>query len=433
MQMQQQKQQQKEQIITEEEKRKTKEQIWNEITDRTFIKFKNSSKTNVNTRRGLFGALDRYKTWKEQEQHRKLSYDELVVGDKETVEDNIESFMTYERDVKKLGHSMRQKSTTALKKFFRKNRVALSDGFWEDIREAFFEKQPEPTPVPYEPEQIREILDHCDLKYRAIILLLKDTSFRSEVVHKLRLGHLHRICIGKDSKGDDIFIFRIGPIFSKTREFYPFCTPETFKEIMKYLTYREKMGEKIDWGNPRAHTDTRKGNAQLANSGSWLFRNDSELNKKSEFEINNPQPFSPKSNGTANVIANSGVRIPKPVDPGKQPDYETPTVHGLREFTINRMKKVEGAHIEKQMCLTGHAIDKSRKHYASYTQEELLEEFIKCIPLLTVTEVAIKENELIKEREERMREKSKWESNFDMMKSQMLDLRSEIDKLREGK
>ncbi|PWU78851.1 MAG: hypothetical protein DLM72_20490 [Candidatus Nitrosopolaris wilkensis] len=171
---------------------------------------------------------------------------------------------------------------------------------------------------------------------------------------------------------------------------------------MKYLDYRVYWKENLDWGNPRAHNDTRHGNAELANTGSCLFRNDRELSKKSEFEINNPEPIAPSSIGgsIANVVEQCGVRIAKPTAEGKQKDYETPTVHGFREFAINQMKKVDGANIERQMCITGHSIG-TRKHYAAYSQEELLEEFIKCIPLLTVTEVAIKENELIEEREDR--------------------------------
>lgn len=377
-------------VIGKRSEQKPKWQIRGEVTDKAFVKFKNSLKINPNTRRGHFDALDRYKVWKEHQVGHSLTYNELIVGDIETLKDDIEEFMTYERDVKKLGNSSRVKSASTLRKFFRRNHAGLLDDFWYDIHDSFFERQPDPTPVPYETLQIQKILEFCDLKYRAIILLLKDTSFRHEVICRLKLGHLNSIKIGNDVDGKDVFIYRIGPIYSKTRHFYPFCTPETYDAITKYLVHRVSWGEKLDWGNPRCHNDTRYGNAELANTGSCLFRNDSELNKKTEYEINNPEPFSPKSNGVANVIAQSGVRIPKPVPQGKLPDYETPTVHGLREFTINQMKKVDGANIERQKCLTGHSIG-TRKHYASYSQEELLEEFKKCIPLLTVTEGALKD------------------------------------------
>jgi hypothetical protein len=383
--------------IEKQVQKKTHQQIWDEVTDKTFLKFKNSLRPNKHTRRGAFLALDRYKEWQEKIKSKKIlpSYDLLVVGDKETIEDNVQEFMTYERDIRGLSSSMRSKSATSLKKFFTKNRAGLTDDFWRDIIETFLQDKKIPRPVPYEVWQIQEILKHCLLKETAMILLLKDTGFRIEVIPRLKLGHLNKIKIGTDANGNDLFIFRIGPIFSKTRDAYPFCTPETYLAIMEYLKYRQVKGERLDWGNPRAHNDTRYGNLELANTGSVLFRNDRDLSKKTEYEKNNPEPIADSSIGgiIANLVEDAGIQISKPNQEGKnryQKRNETPAAHGLREFAINQMKKVEGASIEKQMCLTGHAIG-VREHYAKYSQDELLEEFKKCIKLLTITKVAIKD------------------------------------------
>jgi hypothetical protein len=61
-----------------------------------------------------------------------------------------------------------------------------------------------------------------------------------------------------------------------------------------------------------------------------------------------------------------------------------PCIHGLRKFAITEMARA-GVDTEKAKVLSGHSIG-VRGHYVKYTEDELLQEYLKAVNNLTINE-----------------------------------------------
>ncbi len=63
---------------------------------------------------------------------------------------------------------------------------------------------------------------------------------------------------------------------------------------------------------------------------------------------------------------------------------EVPTVHGLRKFCITQMARAK-VDTEIAKILTGHSIG-VRSRYLNYTDDDLLQEYLKAVDLPTINE-----------------------------------------------
>ena len=63
---------------------------------------------------------------------------------------------------------------------------------------------------------------------------------------------------------------------------------------------------------------------------------------------------------------------------------EIPAVHGLRKFCITQMARAK-VDTEVAKILTGHSIG-VRGRYLNYTEDDLLQEYLKALDLLTINE-----------------------------------------------
>jgi site-specific recombinase XerD len=89
----------------------------------------------------------------------------------------------------------------------------------------------------YTQEEIKSILDVCDLRMKVVILLMSSTGCRVGALPALRLRNLDKI--------DNHILYRIN-IYEGSNEVYTtYCTPECASFIDSYLQYREKNGEKL--------------------------------------------------------------------------------------------------------------------------------------------------------------------------------------------
>jgi integrase len=81
---------------------------------------------------------------------------------------------------------------------------------------------------PYTLDEIQRMLSVCDLRTKAMILLMASTGIRIGALHSMRIGDLTEI-------GDQIPILYKVQVYARTKDrYYAFTTPEAAKSIDEY-------------------------------------------------------------------------------------------------------------------------------------------------------------------------------------------------------
>ena len=115
---------------------------------------------------------------------------------------------------------------------------------------------------PYTVEEIQRILSVCDLRTKAMILLMASSGVRIGALRTMQIGDLTPVKLAKAN------LFKV-QVYARTRsKYFTFCTPEATKAIQEYLGYRKRCREE-----PKANAP--------------LFRK--HFNKQDPFTINAPR------------------------------------------------------------------------------------------------------------------------------------------------
>jgi integrase len=218
---------------------------------------------------------------------------------------------------------------------------------------------------------------------KGMILLMASSGVRIGSLPLLKIRNLEKL----DS------IYKITVYEGSNEQYYSFCTPECAYFIDQYLDYRTKNGEKL-------HKD------------SFLFRD--------QFDITDLDQIRNKSKGiglsTLKVIIHynlikCGV---KTVDHSKHTRKDVPESHGFRKFFTTQCINAR-MNPEIREMLLGHKIGLASCYYRP-TQEEMYNEYMKAVNLLTINE----ENRL----------KLKLEQTIQIEKSQIEALKADFEKFK---
>lgn len=210
-------------------------------------------------------------------------------------------------------------------------------------------------------EEIRKILNFASVRDRALVLLLASSGIRVGAVPDLRVKDLQPIEEDGNILAGKLVVYAKSP-----EEYYTFITPEAYEATREYLEFRRREGEEITKDSPlfvAAKGDTRA-----------LKR---EATRMVLFTL----------------LKTSGVRRGKN---GKRHEFQTN--HGFRKFFKTRCEQImKPIHVE---MLMGHSTGISR-HYYRPIEREVLEDYRRAIPLLTVSKnIASEGEDLHKEIEE---------------------------------
>lgn len=95
---------------------------------------------------------------------------------------------------------------------------------------------------PYTREEIKILVDHADLRNKAIILLLASSGVGIGAIPDFRI---------KDLEPMDKYLVHKITVYKKSKQKYiTFCTPECRKAIDDYIKWRESLGEEIKPESP---------------------------------------------------------------------------------------------------------------------------------------------------------------------------------------
>ena len=203
----------------------------------------------------------------------------------------------------------------------------------------------------YTHEEILTLVNNCNLKMKAIILLLASSGIRVGALPNLKLSHLER--------KNDLYKISVYEGQKGKGHYFTFCTPEAALQIDFYLQYRERSGEKLRPESP-------------------LFRKDfdSQFHEQVRNKVE-PIRLGGFTLGLHRLLIKTGLKQVNHVDPRRR--KEVKLAHGFRKFFITQLVNAQIFEIIIKK-LSGHCNDNDMTLlYSRQIDNELLEQYCKAI------------------------------------------------------
>jgi integrase len=251
----------------------------------------------------------------------------------------------------------------------------------------------------YTTEQIQQMLQTADIRMRLIILLLSSTG--------ARVGSLPGLVLGNLTKLVDHGLYRIMFYEGSNNEYYTFTTNECASSVDKYLLYRQRCGEKISFNETTQRWEPD--NAPLLRL---------QFDGEDILQARNPRPMINRSVREALTmhLVRAGIREVEHLTAPDSPKRVRKPVslsNGFRKHVISTFIQA-GLNHEIRELLVDHSTMLDQ-HYFRPTEDQVLAEYLKAEPLLTVDPAM----RLEQENRKLKAEKSEWE-----------ELRMEIDEMK---
>ena len=221
----------------------------------------------------------------------------------------------------------------------------------------------------YTAEEIYKALQTADLRMKVIILLMSSGGQRIGSLADLTLGNLTYI--------EPYGIFKVTVYEGINSEYYTFTTRETANAIFEYLSYRLRSGERINFNDQ---------------SKKWEPENVPLLREQFDatdiLHVRRPKIIG--TNAIRRVLVDQLVRcglrtVEHPIGglSMKRVRKSVALGNGFRKFAISAFSRAKINHDIRQMLVDhkGGYLDES---YLRLTQEEILEEYMKAEPYLTI-------------------------------------------------
>ena len=127
-----------------------------------------------------------------------------------------------------------------------------------------------------------------------------------------------------------------------------------------------------------------------------------------------------------NLAARAGIIQKGGLGFGAEHRNQVPAVHGLRKFCITQMAKAK-VDTEIAKLLTGHSIG-IRGRYLNYSEDDLLQEYLKAVDLLTINETnrLRKKVDILKEKEDEIKTLKERLESYESQINQLTDSQKEI-------
>ena len=275
------------------------------------------------------------------------SYNKLATKKSKETEDKIVNYVDYLKG-KGLTPQTIRVCINAIKLFYVSNRVSLN---WEWIRSMIPNIDKITDDRLYNKQELNAILDKCDERKRAMVLLLFSSGVRIGALDSLNVGHLEKLA----KHG----IYKVNVYAGTMSRYVTFTTPEAAQAIDFYLQFRRNRGEEIK-------------------ESSRLFRKTFDRE-----DANNVAPLKLGSiiSLLDDLLVDSGVRA---VSKEQRQRKQTMRFHAWRKACNSAMIKAGVNYYAKEKIL-GHTVGLD-KSYGRLEEEDLLAEYLKAIPLLTISE-----------------------------------------------
>lgn len=204
-------------------------------------------------------------------------------------------------------------------------------------------------------EEIRKVVTVADLRTKCLILLLTSSG--------ARIGSIEYLC-WKDIQEVELEGWKLAKVTiyrGEPEEYDTFVSPESYEYLLKYKEVREKVGEVVAPSSP-------------------VFVR--EVNKR-RFDQSKVRPVGVRTlKNQMGELLNQMKMREKLTDTKNCRSYEWKQCHSFRKFFKTRMEMSGVKPIITEM-LMGHTIGVSGS-YMKPTQEEMVSEYVKAVPNLTI-------------------------------------------------
>ena len=226
-------------------------------------------------------------------------------------------------------------------------------------------------------EEIRRIYSVCDIRGKAMLLLMLSSGIREGSLEGLFVRHLAPV-----ERNGSIVAARLVAYQGEPEEYLTFLTPEAYLAIQDYFSYRRRSGEVVGPDSPlirdKFEPETRR----------------SRISKR--VDINRPQTCTPQMvrHYFNRLFVDYGFRKEK----RKRHEF---SIHGFRKwFKTMSEQAMKPINVE---LLMGHSVGLSDSYYRP-TEKDLLDDYLHAVPHLTISETEEVKRQMT-ERERTLEEK----------------------------
>ncbi|HJT49023.1 MAG TPA: hypothetical protein VJ729_12650 [Nitrososphaeraceae archaeon] len=248
-------------------------------------------------------------------------------------------------------------------------------------------------------DEIRKLIEYPDRRIKAIVYTMASSGIRLGAWDYLRWGNIKPI-----ERDGQVAAAKMVVYGGEDDEYFTFISPEAWHALNKWMNYRETSGEQI-------------------NNDSWVMRDlwDTRVAQGRGF-VTRPNRLS--ALGVKRLMERAiwaqGLR--KKLEPGKK-RHPYQANHSLRKWFKTRCE-ISGMKPINIEILLSHSIGISNSYYRP-TENELLEDYLKCVDALTINDDKL----TLQKQVEELTEKSKQENYI--IKGKLSDKEKEMDLLRQ--
>jgi predicted kinase len=229
-------------------------------------------------------------------------------------------------------------------------------------------------------EELRRLIEYPDRRIIPIVYTMVSSGIRIGAWDYLRWKHVKPITNDKE----EIIVAKLAVYAGDREEYYSFITPEAYTSLNEWMDFRTSYGEKIT-------------------GESWLMRDiwqTTNIDYGAKLGLATC-PKKLKSSGIKRLLERAlweqGIR--QPLREGTK-RHEWKAAHGFRKFYKSRGEQVmKPINVEITM---GHNVGISKSYYKP-TEREVMEDYLKAVPLLQINA----DNLILQKQVEELTEKSK--------------------------
>ncbi len=332
---------------------------------KAFKTFESSLKNDF-TRKNYLIFFDQYLKWTEAK-----SANVLIKQKPKQIEDKLTQYISYLEGQGFTATTISAK-LSAVRRFYDQNRLTLN---WKWIN-SYLPKNSngKAKDRDYSKEELSKLLDACNLRQKAILLILmsgmriggiashyRDPKTGKRIITGLRLRNLQKITSYKDDDGKEQplegHIYKLTIYEGEAEEYYTFTTFEAARAIDVYLDFRKREGEELT-------------------PDSWLFRQEF-----ADENVDSPKPVTREGlqKMFATLMCNVGIRTLGE----KHERKSVMLLHGIRKSVNSRMVERGVNYVAKEFMI-GHSTG-LEKHYLRSQENNFLREWLKVIPAVTIS------------------------------------------------
>jgi len=204
-------------------------------------------------------------------------------------------------------------------------------------------------------DELRLLVENSELRFQAILVTMASSGIRIGAWNYLDWGHVELIKKGEEPVAAKLIVYA-----GDQEEYCTFITPEAYKKLEQYMQLRASHGEKITNHSPLVRER-------------WRSVKGGSIGK-----VDKPRRL--QSSGVKRLFEDMLWKFGLRKEKKRRHEF---SIHSLRKFFKTRAEQVmKPINVE---TLMGHSTGISDSYYRP-TEKDLLEDYLKAVPLLTISE-----------------------------------------------